>query len=124
MRTGTQATFFFVSTYDISSIKRNWEVSRCSRAKQRQRNVQKRALRVQSCFLLFRPSYFNFFFTFLVAVAVHDFIFCLSKYKYILTRASFLALAKSIYYLRLFIIQGPYAMHALCCVSLKTGSVS
>ena len=42
------------NTYDISSIKRVTrkflEVSRCSRAKQRQRNVQKSVLHVQSCF--------------------------------------------------------------------------
>ena len=41
-------------TYDISSIKRVTkkflEVSRCSRAKQRQRNVPKKCLQVQSCF--------------------------------------------------------------------------
>ena len=40
--------------YDISSIKRVTkkflEVSRCDRAKQRQRNVQKSVLQVQSCF--------------------------------------------------------------------------
>ena len=40
--------------YDISSIKRVTrkflEVSCCSRAKQRQRNVQKSVLHVQSCF--------------------------------------------------------------------------
>ena len=45
------------STYNISSIKRVTrkflEVSRCSRAKQRQRNVQKS---VQSCFLLIRKK--------------------------------------------------------------------
>ena len=43
------------NTYDISSIKRVTikkfvEVSRCSPAKQRQRNVQKSVLHVQSCF--------------------------------------------------------------------------
>ena len=42
------------NTYDISSIKRVTrkflEVSRCSRAKQRQRNVQKSVLRVESSF--------------------------------------------------------------------------
>ena len=42
------------NTYNISSIKRVTrkflEVSRCSRAKQRQRNVQKSVLHVQSCF--------------------------------------------------------------------------
>ena len=40
-------------TYDISSVKRVTrkflEVSRCSRAKQRQRIVQKNTLHVQSC---------------------------------------------------------------------------
>ena len=44
--------------YDISTIKRVTskflEVSRCGRAKQRQRNVQKSLLHVQSCFLLIR----------------------------------------------------------------------
>ena len=48
------------NTYGISSIKRVTkkflEVSRCSRAKQRQRNVQKSVLQGQSCFfLLIRP---------------------------------------------------------------------
>ena len=47
------------NTYDISSIKRVarkfLEVSRYSRAKQRQRNVQKSVLHGQSCFLLIRP---------------------------------------------------------------------
>ena len=42
------------NTYDISSIKRVTkkflDISRCSRAKQRQRNVQKSVLHVQSCF--------------------------------------------------------------------------
>ena len=42
------------TTYDISSIKRVTrkflEVSRCSRAKQRQRNVQKSVLHVESSF--------------------------------------------------------------------------
>ena len=41
--------------YDISSIKRVTrkflEVSCCSRAKQRQRNVQESVLHVQSCFV-------------------------------------------------------------------------
>ena len=44
------------NTYDMSSIKRVTkkflEVSRCSRAKQRQRNVQKSVLHVQSCFFV------------------------------------------------------------------------
>ena len=42
------------NTYDISPKKRVakkfLEVSHCSRAKQRQRNVQKSVLHVQSCF--------------------------------------------------------------------------
>ena len=42
------------NTYDISSIKsvtkKFSKVSRCSGAKQRQRNVQKSVLHVQSCF--------------------------------------------------------------------------
>ena len=47
-------------TYDISSIKRVTkkflEVSRCSRAKQRQRNVQKKcAARAKLFFFLIRP---------------------------------------------------------------------
>ena len=48
------------NTYDISSIKRETkkflEVSRCSRAKQRQRNVQKKfAARAKLLFWLIRP---------------------------------------------------------------------
>ena len=48
------------NTYDISSIKsvtrKFLEVSRCSRAKQRQRNVQKKfAARAKLLFLLIRP---------------------------------------------------------------------
>ena len=42
------------NTYDTSSIKRVTrkflDVLRCSRAKQRQRNVQKSVLHVQNCF--------------------------------------------------------------------------
>ena len=42
------------NTYEISSIKsvtnKFLEVSRCSPAKQRQRNAQKSVLHVQSCF--------------------------------------------------------------------------
>ena len=45
-----------IYTYNISSIKcltkKFLEVSRCSNAKQRQRNVQKSLLHMQSCFLL------------------------------------------------------------------------
>ena len=47
------------NTYDISSIKRVTkrflEVSRCSRAKQRQRNVQKNCAARAKLFLLIRP---------------------------------------------------------------------
>ena len=78
-------------TYNFYSIKRvtrnsKFLVSRCRRAKQRQRNVQKSVLHVQSCFLLIRPTVFFllfFFFAVFVAVAVwlalHEFIFCFSK---------------------------------------------
>ena len=81
------------TTYNISAIKRVTGkflgVSRCRRAKQRQRNVQKSVLQVKSFFfLLIRPifcfCFVLFFFVFIaVAVAVwlalHDFIFCFSK---------------------------------------------
>ena len=47
------------NTYDISSIKRVTkkflEVSRCSRAKQQQRNVQKLCCTCKVAFLLIRP---------------------------------------------------------------------
>ena len=50
-RTGTQAAKLLVSTYDISFIRYVTEkVSRCSRAKQLQINVQKSVLHVQSCY--------------------------------------------------------------------------
>ena len=50
-RTGTQAAKRLVSTYDISFIRYVTEkVSRCSRAKQLQINVQKSVLHVQSCY--------------------------------------------------------------------------
>ena len=73
-------------TYNISSIRRVTrkflEVSRCRRAKQQQRNVQKKcAARIKLVFLLIRP--FLFFFAVFVAVttwlALHDFIFCFSR---------------------------------------------
>ena len=65
-------------TYDISSIKRATrkflDVSRCSRAKQRQRNVQKSVLNEQSCRCCCCFAYFNlpvliFFFAVFFAVA-------------------------------------------------------
>ena len=44
------------NTYDIFSIKKFLKVSRCGRAKQRQRNVQKKcAARAKLLFLLIRP---------------------------------------------------------------------
>ena len=47
-RTGTQAAKPLVSTYNISFI--IYVVSRCSRAKKLQINVQKSVLHVQSCY--------------------------------------------------------------------------
>ena len=77
------------NTSDIPSIKRVTrkflEVSRNSRAKQRQRNVQKKcAARVKLLFLLIRPIVVVvFFFLYcsrcLRRLALYDFIFCLSK---------------------------------------------
>ena len=73
------------NTYDISSIKhvtrKLLEVSRCSRAKQRQRNVQRKcAARAKLLFfskldlcLLFHRSRCP------RRLALHDFTFCLSK---------------------------------------------
>ena len=53
------------NTYNIFSIKRVTrtllENSRCSRAEQRQRNVEKSLLHVQSCFLLIRLFFFFLF---------------------------------------------------------------
>ena len=74
------------NTYDVSSIKRVTkkflEVSRCSRAKQRQRNVQKKcAARAKLC-LLIRPIVVFHRFSgvaCLPRLALHDFIFCLNK---------------------------------------------
>ena len=43
------------NTYDISSIKKFLEVSRCGRAKQRQRNVQKKCAARAKLLLLIRP---------------------------------------------------------------------
>ena len=43
------------NTYDIASIKKFLEVSRCSRAKQRQRNVQKKCAARAKLLLLIRP---------------------------------------------------------------------
>ena len=77
------------NTSDIPSIKRVTrkflEVSRNSRAKQRQRNVEKKcAARVKLLFLLIRPIVVVVVFFFycsrcLRRLALYDFIFCLSK---------------------------------------------
>ena len=92
------------NTYDSSSKKRVTktflEVSRRSRAKQRQRNAQKKcAARAK---LLFCSLDLLLFFTVLRRclrrLALHDHIFCLNKLYEILSRASLLVLAKSIYY--------------------------
>ena len=74
------------NTYDISSIKRVTkkflEVSRCSRAKQRQRNVQKKCAARAKLFLLIRPIVVFHRFSgvaCLPRLALHDLIFCLNK---------------------------------------------
>ena len=74
------------NTYDISSIKRVTkkflEVSRCSRAKQRQRNVQKKCAARAKLFLLIRPIVVFHRFSGIACLphlALHDFIFCLNK---------------------------------------------
>ena len=91
--------------YNISSTNRVTrkflKVPRCSRTKQRQRNIQKKVCCTYKCvFLLIRPTdslegCFRFRRRLL---ALLDFIVCLSK-LYILTRASLLVLAESIYYI-------------------------
>ena len=69
------------NTYDISSIKRVTkkflEVSRCSRTKQRQRNVQKKSAARGK--LLFCLLDLLLFFTVFRRLALQDFIFCLNK---------------------------------------------
>ena len=74
------------NTYNISSIKRVsrkfLEVSCCSRAKQQQRHVQKSVLHTQSyffCYLDLLLLFFTVLVVFTVSLALHDFIFCLSK---------------------------------------------
>ena len=92
----------YENTYDISSIKRIikklLKVSRCSRAKQRQRSVQEEcAARAKLLFLLIRPVVVcPILRRCLRSLTLHDLIFCLTKLQ-ILSRASLLALAKSIY---------------------------
>ena len=67
--------------YSIKRVTRKFLVSRCRRAKQRKRNVQKSVMHVQSYFLLIRPTVFFFavFAAFAVWLALHEFICCFSK---------------------------------------------
>ena len=74
------------TTYNISSIKRVTrkflEVSRCSRAKQRQRNVQKKCAARAKLFFCLLDLFLSFFAVFVAVaawLALHDFIFCFSK---------------------------------------------
>ena len=73
------------NTYDISSkrsvTKKFLEVSSCIRAKQRQRNVQKKcAARAKVALLLIRPIVVFFSsFSLPPSLSIHDFIFCLNK---------------------------------------------
>ena len=71
------------NTYDTSSIKRVTkkvlEVSRCSRGKQRQRNIQIKCAARAKLLLLIRPIVVFHRFPALHALALHDFIFCLNK---------------------------------------------
>ena len=74
------------------------EVSCCSRAKKRQRNVQKSLLHVQSCFFALLDPLIFFLWLFVASLlSITRFPFYLRKlYIFALTRASLLALAKSI----------------------------
>ena len=78
------------NTYNFSSIKRVsrklLEVSRCSRANQRQRNVQKSVLHVQSCFLLIRPI-FVFVFVFYRSRCLHRF-FSITRFYILFEKAT------------------------------------
>ena len=83
--------------YDISSTKRVTkkflEVSRCSRAKQRLRNVREKCAAHAKLLLLIIVRPIVVFHRFPASHAFAAFIFCLNK---LLLRASLLALAKSI----------------------------
>ena len=90
------------NTYDISSIKRVTrkclEVSRCSRAKRRQRNVRKSVQNMQSCFFAINQRPVCCVFTVLVSFAAQHYTilyFVSANYKY---RALLLTLAKSLYF--------------------------
>ena len=95
------------NTWNISSIKRVTrkflEISRCAR--QRQRNVPKKVCCTCKVVFFANGTYFCCCFAFVfvlvvftVSLALHDFIFWLSKLL-ILKRASLLALAKSVHYM-------------------------
>ena len=89
------------NTYDISSIKRVTrkflEVSGCSVQNNGKEMYKKSVLHVQSCFFA-NQTYccFSHRSCCLRRLALHDFVVCLSKLS-MLSRASLLALAKSIY---------------------------
>ena len=86
------------NTYNISSIKRVTrkflEVSHCSRAKQRHRNLQKKRAKLffanqkkkyaarAKFFFLIRPTDFFGCFSCLRPLALHDFISCLVNYRH------------------------------------------
>ena len=102
------------NTYDISSLKRvtkNFLESKskclfckgqCSPSSAEittKRNKKKCAARAKLYFVLIRPTAFFAIFVAVAAwLALHDFTFCFSKLQ-ISTRASLLALDKSIYYI-------------------------
>ena len=89
------------NTYDNSSIihvnRKFLEVLHCSHTKQRQANVQKSVVHMQSCFFsLIR----TFFVAVLVAITIKHYmiIYFVILFFVILARALLFALAKSIYY--------------------------
>ena len=89
-----------VSTKQRVTSKKFLEVSRCSRAKERQKNVQKVCCTCKVVYLLVRPIVvFHRSPALPSRLAWHDFKFCMNKLL-ILSRASLLALAKSIYYIK------------------------
>ena len=90
------------NTYKISSIKRVTrkflEVSRSSRAQQRQRNVQKKCAARAKLFFFANSTHVLIFFGCFCCrryLALHDFMFCSIQLE-ILTKASLLPRAKSI----------------------------
>ena len=72
------------NTYDISSIKKFLEVSPCSRAKQRQRNLQKKCAARAKLLLLIRPFLVFSTFSGVAFAAFHHTIlyFFWTNYKY------------------------------------------